>query len=188
MAAPDILRQMINNAPEQVENIQSSIGQIDLQIEDLDEQIDGVQNGMCGVAESDLTDYLENTKLAEIEGLYGTPSTTPFSVEKGANYGKIDYTDGGITDFTIVDVTGNVEYSYQDVNWDSDATIIGLVEDFAYGNDYLTRPLTPVGIPATVATYGLIPSRDNLTFAKGLLQKNSDQIESSITALEDYAS
>ena len=96
--------------------------------------------------------------------------------------GKIDYTDGGITDFTIVDVTGNVEYSYQDVNWDFDSTIIGLVGDFAYGNDYLTRPLTDG------ATYGLIPSKENLTFAKDLLQENSDQIESSITALEDYAS
>jgi hypothetical protein len=182
MASSDILRQMINNAPEQVENIQSSIGQIDLQIDDLDEQIDGVQNGMCVPAQNDLTDYLENTKLAEIESLYGNPSTIPFSVEYGGNYGKINFTTGGITDFTIVDVTGNVEYEYSGINWDGDTTITKLVGDFAYGNDYLTKPLTDG------ATYGLIPSKENLTFAKGLLQNNSDQIESSITALEDYAS
>lgn len=182
MSSSDTLRQMINSAPEQINNINSSISQIDAQIDDLNTQIDGVQNGMCGAAESNLTDYLDNTKLAEIEALYGTPLTIPFSVDYGSEYGTIDYTTGGISDFRIIDTTGNVEYEYLATNWDSDATIVKLIGDYEFGNDYLTRPLT------SGASYGLIPSRDNLIFAKSILQENLDEITASQTALEDYAS
>lgn len=178
MATSDILREMINVGPQQVEDIQSSIGQIDSQIDDLNTQIDGVQNGMCVIAELALTDYLENTKIAELEPIYGGG---PYSVIYGPDYGTINYTTGGITDFVIVDVTSVPVYSLL-LNWDADATITKLIDDYEFGNDYLTRPIT------SGATYGLIPARDNMLAAKSLLQENSDQIESSITTLEDYAS
>lgn len=182
MAASDTLREMINAAPDQVTAIDNSISQLDTQISDLNTQIDGVQNGMCAVAESNLTFYLNNTKLAAIEALYGNGSNEPFSVEYGANYGTINYTTGGISDFRIIDVTGNVEYEYSGTNWDGDSTITQLITDYDFGNDYLTRPYT------SGATYGLIPARDNLVFAKSLLQENSDKISDSIGAMENYAS
>jgi hypothetical protein len=182
MPGSDILRGMINSAPEQVQDVQSSISQIESQIDDLDEQITGVQDGLCAVAESDLTSYLEGTKLGEIEALYGTPLNTPFSVAYGPKYGTINYTNGGITDFTIIDVSGTVEYQYLGANWDSDATIIKLIEDYAFGNDYLTRPLT------SGATYGLLPAKTNYETARDLLQENSDKVDASIGIFEDYAS
>jgi len=177
-----LFRSMINDAPSQVADVESSISQIESQIDDLNEQITGVQDGMCAVAESDLTSYLAGTKLAQIEALYGTPLNTPFSIVYGPNYGTINYTTGGITDFTIIDVSGTVEYQYLGANWDSDATITKLIQDYAFGNDYLTRPLT------SGATYGLIPAKNNLEFAKGLLQENSDKLTDSIGTFEDYAS
>lgn len=182
MASPkEILGSMVAAADGQINNLDSSISQVDEQIDDITEQIDGVENGMCAVAESDLTDYLDNTKLAEIEALYGDPFNTPFSVDYGADYGKIDYTDGGITDFRIIDNTGNTMYEYGGVNWDSDPDITQWVSDFAFGNDYLTRPLVPVG-----ASYGLYPQLSNLTTAKNILTSNKNKIEASKTAFGDY--
>ena len=146
MASSDILRQMINDAPDQVANINNSIGQIENLIDDLDEQIDALTNGMCAPAEAALTDYLDNTKLPEIEALYGTPFNTPFYVDYGPDYGTIDYTTGGISDWSIKDSSGNIEYSLT-VNWDSDTTISKPIDDYDFANNYLTRPLTSIDDP-----------------------------------------
>lgn len=182
MAASDILRKMLNQAPQQVEDLDSSLSQIDALIDDLTEQIDAVTDGLCGVAESNLTTYLDSTKVDELELLYGSGLNTPFSVTYGADYGTIDYTDGGITDFTVFDSTGDIQYEYLGTNWDGDSYIVGLIDDYDFGNDYLTRPLT------TGATYGLIPSRTSLSTGKSILEENKDKISDSIGALEDYAS
>lgn len=184
MATPaEILREMIDNVESQSENLQSNIDQIGQQIDDLNEQIDGVQNGLCGVAESDLTGYLDGTKLVELEILYGDPTSIPFTVNYGPEYGTINYTTGGITDFEVIDSSGNVEYEYLGTHWDGDLVITNLITDYAFGNDYLTRPLIPIG-----ATYGLIASRNNLTVAKGILINNKNKIDQSEITFEDYAS
>jgi hypothetical protein len=178
MASSDILRQMINEAPEQVENIENSIGQIEALVEELDEQIDGLENGMCAVAQSNLTDYMNNTKVPELELIHGeTLVFTP-----GPNYGTINYTTGGLTDWTVLDTTSNVVYAYNGIGWDSDTTITKYINDFEFANDYLTRPLT------SGASYGLKPSRTNYLTAKALLQDNADKVADSETSLEDYAS
>jgi hypothetical protein len=177
----DRLKIMAKNAPGQVEKIESSIATVESTVEELNKQKSAIEDGVCGNAKAELTDYLENTKLAEIESLYGNPSTIPFSVEYGANYGTINYTTGGITDFTIVDVTGNVEYEYSGINWDFDSTIIGLVEDFAFGNDYLTRE------PDTGATYGIIPKINSLTTAANLLNENANKVADSQAVFNKYA-
>jgi len=186
MAEPsDILRKMINESEDQAADIQSSIDQVQAQIEELNEQIDALQNGMClDISDStgSLTLYLDSTKLEEIELLYGDPFNTPFELEYGPDYGKIDWVDGGVTDFKIVDSTGNTMYEHSGTNWDNDPHIQKFIDDFDFANDYLTRPLT------TGATYGLIPSRDNLLGAKALLEQNRNKIVASEGALEDYAS
>lgn len=174
MTSPsDILGGMIDVADEQSENTQNSIDQVQEQIDNYNEKIDGVQNGLCGVAESDLTGYLDSTKVLELSYLDAD------HVEYGGDYGTIN-TTGGIDDFSILDTTGNVVYRYEGVNWDNDPIITKLVTDYAFGNDYLTRPLT------SGASYGLIPNRDNLVFAKSLLQENKDKIDDSKTTFEDY--
>ena len=176
----DILGYMQAEADERVDSITSSISQVDEQIDATEEEIDGVENGLCGEAETEMTDYLDNTKFAEIEALYGDPFNTPFSMNYGPNYGSINYTTGGITDFTILDVSGTVMYQYLGTNWDSDPTIIKLVDDYAFGNDYLTRPLT------SGASYGLYDNLSGLNSAKSLLTQDKNKIEASKAIFEDY--
>ncbi len=178
----DTLKDMANNADSEAETTDVQIEQLDKSIADYNEKIDAVENGQCAVAEDNLTGYLDGTKLVEIETLYGTGLNTPFSVSYGVNYGIIDYVDGGIIDFEIIDSTGNTMYSYEGVNWDSDATIVKLVDDYAFGNDYLTRPLD------SGATYGLIPNRDGLLDAKSILENNKQKGQDSKTSFGDYSS
>jgi hypothetical protein len=205
MGSSNTLRNMINVAPDQADEIENSINQVQNQIDDLNDQIDGVQNGICEkivstdatttfpiTMNADSTDayvidvpplpiYLDSTKLVEITAIYGTPLNTPFSVEYGPGFGIIDYDTGTVDNFSIVDVSNIIVYSIS-VNWDDDPIIQKFIDDFAFGNDYLTRPLT------SGATYGLIPSRDNLLTAKSILTANKNMIEESETAMEDYAS
>jgi len=176
----DILGYMQARADEQINGLTSSIGQVDEQIDGVEEEIDGVENGLCGVAETDMTDYLNNTKLAEIEALYGDPFNTPFSMNYGPNYGTIDYTTGGISDFTILDVSGTVMYEYLGTNWDSDPDITKWIGDYAFGNDYLTRPLT------SGASYGLYDNLSGLNSAKSLLTQDKNKITASKAIFEDY--
>lgn len=180
MATPsEILRVMIDNVEPQSANLESNIDQVQNQIDALNVEIDGVQNGLCGVAESELISYLNGTKIPALEILYG--GDLPYSVSYGPTFGTIDYTTGNITDWQVLDSTGGVVYQYLGVHWDSDVTITQKISDYAFGNDYLTRPLT------SGASYGLIPSRDNLSFAKSLLQENKDKVDASATTFEDYA-
>ena len=180
MSSPsEILGEMLAVSDEQIENIDKSINQVQQQIDTYTEEIDGIENGVCKIAENELTDYLDNTKVDVIENLYGNGTNEPFTVSYGPNYGKIDYTDGGITDFEILDSTGNVVYSLS-VNWDNDPFIVKRIDDFAFGNDYLTRPLT------TGASYGLYPNVDALNQAMTILQNNKSKVQSSQTILKDY--
>jgi len=182
--AADKLGQMSAESEFQAGNIEQSIEQVQEQIKEYNEEIDALQNGMCDVISHDttgtLTMYLDSTKLEEIELLYGDPFNTPFELEYGPDYGKIDWEDGGVTDFKIVDSTANTMYKYSGTNWDNDPYIQKLIDDFDYANDYLTRPLI------TGATYGLIPNRDNLLNAKALLEQNKNKIAASKDAFEGY--
>jgi len=177
----EILGQMIDNVEEQSENLASSISQVQEQIDDLSEQIDGVQNGLCGVAQSELVAYLDGTKIPELEIIYG--GDIPYSFVPGGTFGSIGYGTGNINDWQILDSTGGVVYEFQApaTHWDGDPFITEKINSFAFGNDYLTRPMT------TGATYGLIPAKTNLETAKGILESNKTKIETSKTTFADYA-
>jgi len=182
MATPsEILGEMYSSAPQQSNALADSISQVQEQITVLTNQIDAIETGICEVAQTNLTTYLNNTKLAEIESIYGGTYQTPFSVSYGSNYGTIDYTTGGITDFKIIDSTGGTVYKYNSTNWDSDTTITKLISDYAFGNDYITRPLVPIG-----ASYGLDAQVSNLTTGQNILQANKTKIDDSITIFKDY--
>jgi hypothetical protein len=175
-----VLKGMVDKAPQQAETMDQQIEQIEEKQADLEEQAAAVRECVTDVARDELTTYLNDTKLSEIEALYGTPLTEPFSVVYGPNYGTIDYTDGGITDFTIVDVTGNVEYQYLGTNWDSDPTITEKISDYAFGNDYITHP---VGIGAA---YGLEPLVDMYEQGKSTVLGNKTKILDSVDILKKY--
>lgn len=169
-----VLQDMINDAPDQIDAIDSSLSQIQDQIDELTTEIDGITNELCAVAENDLTGYLDSTKLIDLAYLDADV------VVYGADYGTIDYTTGGITDWVILDTTANVIYQYNGINWDNDPIIQKLIDDYAFGNDYLTRPLT------SGATYGLIPSRQARIDAKSILTENKTAVEDSVDVFEDY--
>jgi len=179
MATPaEILREMTENVESQSENLASSISQVEAQIDDLEEQIDGIQNGLCGVAESDLIAYLDGTKIPELEIIYGS---APHTVSYGGTFGTIGYGTGNITDWIILDSTGNPVFEYLGTNWDGDAIITQYITDYSFGNDYLTRPLT------SGATYGLIPRRDNLDIALAILEENKVKVDASEDIMDRYA-
>ncbi len=172
-SSSDNLAGMVDVADEQVENLESSIGQVQEQMDSYSEDIDGVQNGLCSDISDDstgmLTLYLDSTKVFELSYLDASV------VEYGINYGTLDYTTGGVTDFNILDTTGNIVYQYLGINWDNDPEIVKWVDNFAFGNDYLTRPLT------SGATYGLYANLAALTSALAMLNANKDKIEASKT-------
>jgi len=175
-----VLQQMLDEADEKIEGVEVSIGQIQDQIDVYTEEATGMEAEMTDVAKADMTAYLDGSKLAELEITWGGSYDLPFSVSYGGDYGTIDYATGGITDFQVLDATANVVFEYLGVNWDSDAEITKLVGDYAFANDYLTRPLT------TGASYGLYPNISSLSGAKSLLMQDKAKIEASKTAFGDY--
>jgi hypothetical protein len=172
-----VLQDMIDVAPDLEEGLDSSLGQIQEQIDELTIEINGIQNELCDVAETEILAYLNGTKIPELEIVYGD-----LELVTGPTFGTIGYDTGNISDWTVIDTTTGLDvYEYLGVNWDGDPIITKLITDYAFGNDYLTRPVT------SGATYGLIPSRSNLYTAKSILTNNKNKIHNSITTFADYA-
>lgn len=185
-ADSDKLREMIDDSESESENLADSILQIEDTRDETDERISAVQNGMCTPAQTDLTDYLTNIKLPQFQLIQPTAI-----LAFGATYGTIVYSTGNITDWEIYYITipifpavgvKVVLYEYLGTGWDSDAQIIAWINDYAFGNDYLTRPMD------TGATYGLVPYKGNLESAISILNNNKDKVEDSVGYFEDYAS
>jgi len=184
----DKLRSMINAAPEQVDNLNNSIAQIEDLMEEVTEEIDAIQDAIMDVAESDIVDYLENVKLPEVSA----DSTAEHRVDYGGTFGtstwgppKGNISDWAIQTFILVPPEIVPEwvdiYVYLGVGWDGDTTITTLITDYSFGNDYLWRPLTDG------ASYGRNPYFDSLDLGKGYLEENRDKINNSINVFEDYA-
>lgn len=171
--ASDKLRDMIDTADEQVDNINGSVDQVQVQIDELQEEDDAIVDGMLNPVASDLQTYLNDVKLPNYE-----PGS---SVVIGPQYNVIGYTNQ-LTDWWIIDSTGNTVYQYAGIGWDSDPEIIAFLDEWDFGNDYLTRPMT------SGATYGIRPYKANLNSAKSILQSNADKIEDSKDAFERFAS
>lgn len=152
MSDSDKLREMISNVELQVEAIDDSLEQINEQITELNEQISAVQNGLCFVARDALIDYLDNVKLPEFESAV-SPDRLPLEIEYGEHFGTIAYTTGNIEDFSIIDNSAITIYEFEGVGWDDSTTIIAWVNDYDFGNDYLTRPPT-VGTTVVIGPDG----------------------------------
>jgi hypothetical protein len=171
------LQNMRDDAPDQVLAVESSIGQVEDQIVDLTRQIDAVREELCEADTTALLSYLVDVKYPELQLLYGGG---PFTTITYGNFGTIGYGTGNISQWIIRDSTGDDVYAYNGINWDDDTSVTTFITDYAFGNDYLTRPLT------TGATYGLIPSRANLYVALGILENNRDKLANSIDVFDRY--
>jgi len=192
-----VIQQMIDQVEGQVEALDNGILQIENQIEEYNEEIDALENIVGGDATSttgyafDMREYLEGAKSTELALTYNNGEI--YTVY-GATYGVYDYVGGNITDWVIwyweyapvpppiLPRPVPIEiYIYEGVGWDADATILALIDDWAWVNDYLTRPLD------TGATYGLIPNRDALIGAAAILEADKLKLEQSVTELEPFA-
>ena len=169
----DRLKIMAQNALDQVAKIENSIASIDSAIESFRKQKSSIQDGVCGVSKTEATDIIENTILPEKGGDPGD------HVSYGSSFGNIGWDPpGNLTDWMIKDSTGNEKYSYTSGDYpDLDV----LVEDYSFGNDYLTRP------PTTGATYGIIPKISSLTTATNLLNENADKVADSQAIFAKYS-
>ena len=169
--ASDKLREMINNADDQISGIDDSTSQIEIQIEEYESQRDAIQYDLMDqIAFIDLSSYLVVTKVPEFGGVDGY-------IEFGGNYGIIN-----VTDWIIYDGTNNPVYEYESINWDGDENIINWIRQWNFGYDYINHDFGISG------TYGLQDKIDQLYNALNLLQANRNKIESSKDVFENYAS
>ncbi len=170
--ASDKLRQMVTAVPDQVKAIESNTSQIETQIDEVDEEISAIIDGVCTPAETDARDIIDNTILLDKSG---------DDVEYGATFGVANINwdpAGNLTDWEIVDVLDVPIYTYTPGDYPDLDT---LVDDFAFNNDYLTRPMTDG------ASYGLEPYKGSLESAQSILLENQNKVEASVAVLDKYA-
>lgn len=173
------LTEMIKEVPDLSDALSSSISSVQSEIADITKERDAIKFGVCANAEEQAVDIIENTILADQGGDY---------VVYGGTFGTINYSSGNITDWEIyqnqVTPPGSsslpavVIYTYTPGDYPD---LDQLVEDYDFGNDYITRPLT------SGATYGLSPNISSLQDARDILQENKDKIDDSLDVLSRYA-
>jgi len=189
------ISEMINDAPVKSAAAEKNITQLEDTQEELQEEIDAIEDDVCGAAADELETYLETTKLAEIRALYPAnpdippnlpPYYDPVYFVKGGTYGSINYTTGNITDWEFLQyrhATATsppatlVRYVYTP---GEDPDIDLWVSDFDFGNDYLTRPLD------TGASYGLYPLYSAYGSAKSNVQAGKNKVDASVDILRRY--
>ena len=163
------LTSMAKAVPAQVEAIETSIASVEDSIDDLTKQKNAIENGVCGEAKSQAIDIIENTILPDKGGDH---------VSYGPTFGLINWNPpGNLTDWEIQDATNAPVYSYVSGDYPD---LDELVDDYDFGNDYLTRPLT------SGATYGLEDSIESLQNASDLLNENANKIADSQAIFEKY--
>lgn len=175
----DKLEQMLDLAPDLSDQIANSISQVDDQIDELTDEANAIEVALMDVARDNLMDYFDNTKLAEIEVVYGGAVVLVY----GPTFDSRTWgpPKGNISDWSVNDATTDVPvYVFEGVGWDGDTTISELISDYSFGNDYLYRPLT------NGASYGIYPNISNLNFGKGYLQENKDKVDESIDVFDRY--
>ena len=176
--ATNKLTQMIKDAPDQVAGLGSSIESVQDQIDELNEELAGVTS-VCNTTEADARDLLENTIMVDKGG---------DSVLYGPTFGVISFGDadaepapippGNLTDWAILNVLSVPIYTYFPGDYPD---LDQWVTDFAFSNDYITRPLTEG------ATYGLSPNISVLGTGKSILQNNQTKIGNSVDVFSRYA-
>ena len=166
----DRLTTMVKVAPDQVGQIEGSIAQVQSSIESLGKEVSAITDGVCASAETGARDIIDNTILPDKGGDH---------VLYGPDFGIISWLPlGNLTDWEIRDATSSIPiYVYTPGDYPD---LDSFVEDYSFGNDYLTRPLD------TGASYGLLPKISSLQNAANLLNENADKIGDSVAVFNKY--
>ena len=112
------LQEMLDVADQEISNIDNSLSQLQSQIDELQSQIDAITDGMLDVINIDMTTLLE-AKMIEFDGS---------SIEYPGDFGI-----STVSDFKILDSTGNIVYEYEGINWDDDPDIQDDIDKFNFG-------------------------------------------------------
>ena len=194
MATPSpVLSEMINDAPVKVAAAEQQITQIEDTQADLEDESTAIEKDICEAISNDTTGtmsvYLDNTKIIEIQALWPEVpgSLGPVYIVYGATYGTINYTTGNVTDWEFRQDNLTlppppippyyVRYVYI---LGDDPTIDQLVDDYKFGNDYITRPLD------SGAAYGLDPLIAAYESAKTIIQAGKNKVEASVDIFTRY--
>ena len=108
----EVIQQMIDNAPDEIENLQSAIEQLDSQIEELQNKMDALDSVIGDKIEQDFLNYVKNISQLT-DSSYYFRETSP-------NFGNMLNVDGQITDWEIyklisfqTDNTFQIEYEIE---------------------------------------------------------------------------
>lgn len=177
------LTSMLKNAPDLSAASAKNISSIDDAISELTEQKNAVKNGICINTKTQAITYITDNILPLYPGGY---------IVYGSDFGKIEYEVGNIADWSIyVDITPpyvlpdppppavpTLQYSYTPGDYPD---LDQLVEDYEFGNDQLTRPLTEG------ATYGIIPNINTLNDGRDILEENKAKLDNIPDVYSRYA-
>jgi len=176
------LTEMIKEVPDLSEALTSSISSVQSEVADLTKERDAIKFGVCANAEEQARDIIDNTILVDKGGDY---------ITYGGTFGTIGYGTGNITDWEVIQLVPvvpptipptpdvpTVVYTYTQGDYPD---LDQLVDDYAFGNDYITRPLT------SGATYGLNPNISSLRDAIDILNDNKDKVDDSLDVFSRYA-
>lgn len=185
------LREMRDAVDDQVDALANSIGQVEDQITELTDQANAIENEVTDFTKDSAVDLLENTILIDKAGDY---------IDYGPTFGDISWSPrGNITDWEVIQLVEQsqppppappvppvptVVYTYTPGDYPD---LDQWVDDYAFGNDYLTRPLYASGL-SEEASYGIYPTIDNLDTGKEYLENNKDKIEDSKDVFTRYIS
>ncbi len=182
------LREMRDSVQDQVDALSNSISQIEDQIQELTDEATAIETEVTDFTKDSVIDLLENTILIDKGGDY---------VSYGSTFGLIQWTPAGnLTDWAIIKnivtpnplpppptiTTPTVIYTYTPGDYPD---LDQWVADYAFGNDYLTRPLYDSGL-AEEASYGIYPTIANLGTGLEYVENNKDKVEDSESVFTRY--
>jgi hypothetical protein len=171
------LREMRDLVPEESDALASSIEQVQDQITELSEQALAIETEIMYPDTSAAITIIETIILPDKGGDY---------VSYGSNFGAINWDPAGnLTDWDIMQVillVPTIIYSYNRGDYPA---LDDLVDDYAFGNDYLTRPLYDSGL-GSEASYGIYPTITNLELGEEYLTNNKTKIDNSESVFDRY--
>ena len=168
------LREMRDSVPDQSDALANSITQVEDQITELSEQALAIETEITTPDEATAVIILETIILPDKGGDH---------VSYGGTFGSINWDPkGNLTDWQIQNILNAPIYVYNPGDYpDLDV----LVSDYAFGNDYLTRPLIDSEL-ASEASYGIYPTIVNLNLGKTYLTNNKTKVDASESVFSGY--
>jgi hypothetical protein len=183
MATPqETLEQMYDAIDGQVEQYEAQIAQVEGLRDEFIAEKEALRDAVMTPAANQLKNYLQTTKAQEVGAIWGGDVNVNFGSTYNNTTPDSNIYTATLTDWVIVDAT-NAEtlYEYGGVGWDADTTVVLLIQQWNFCQDYLTKPLTDLQ-----GNYGILANISNLGIAIDQLEYSKQKVEDSGDVFEDY--